>query len=61
MKKRLVGLILVMSLVLGASLAVFADGDGPPTPRPPRSISVELNEANELSNIMYEITAKMTK
>ena len=43
MKKRLIGLALIIAMVLGLSMAVYAD-DGVPFPRPPRSISVEINE-----------------
>ena len=50
MKKRLIGLILIISTVLISSVSVYADGNPPPFPRPPHSnsphsFSVDLNEA----------------
>ena len=45
MKKRLLGFIFIMSLVLASSMTVFADAEGRPYPRPPHSFSVDLNEA----------------
>ena len=45
MKKRLLGFILIISLILGSGMAVFAEDGGRPYPRPPHSFSVDLNEA----------------
>ena len=56
MKKRLLGFILLIFVLLGFSVVAYADLDLPPypSPRPPRSISIELNEANELGNVIYK-------
>lgn len=44
MLKRLIGLALIIAMLLGLSVAVYADIEIP-LPRPPgRSISVEINE-----------------
>ena len=47
MKKRLPGFVLIMVLMLGLSVSVFADTGGPKPPisTPPRSFSIDLNEA----------------
>ena len=45
MLKRLIGLALIMAMLLGLSVTIYADDDGLPFPRPPRSVSVEISEA----------------
>ena len=44
MKKRLIGLVLIMSMVLGLSVAVYAEGGSRPFPRPPGTMSVHLDD-----------------
>jgi len=43
MKKRLLGLILIMAMVVGFSMAVYAEGDiGPYPGRPHLPLSIEI-------------------
>jgi len=43
MKKRLLGLILIMAMVVGFSVSAYAD-DGRPYPGPHIPLSIELND-----------------
>ena len=46
MKKRLMGFFLVISMVLGLSVSVYAEADNLPIPRPPSRISAHLDDVN---------------
>jgi len=44
MKKRLLGLILIMAMVVGFSVSAYADIESKPWPGPHIPLSIELND-----------------